>query len=91
MSRKPRFYLPDMPVHIVQRGHCRQPIFFDRQDYVTFLYWLREAASKYKISIHAFVLMTNHVHILITPATKTGVSLFMQFVGRRYVPYINHK
>jgi len=91
MPRKPRFYLPDIPVHIVQRGHCRQPIFFDRQDYVTYLYWLREAASKYKISIHAFVLMTNHVHVLVTPTTKAGVSLFMLFVGRRYVPYINHK
>jgi putative transposase len=91
MPRKPRFYLPDVPVHIVQRGHCREPVFFDRQDYVTYLYWVKESAIKYNIAIHAFVLMSNHVHILATPTTKSSVSLFMQFIGRRYVPYINHK
>ena len=91
MPRKPRFYLPGVPVHIVQRGHCREPVFFDRQDYVTYLHWLKEAARKYDVAVHAFVLMTNHVHVLVTPDTTTGVSLFMQYIGRRYVPYINHK
>jgi len=91
MPRKPRFYISGVPVHIVQRGHCRKPIFFDRQDYVTYLYWLKEASKKYVVSVHAFVLMTNHVHFLVTPSTATGVSLFMQYIGRRYVPYINHK
>ena len=91
MPRKPRFYLSGVPVHIVQRGHCREPVFFDRQDYVTYLYWLKEASNKYGVSVHAFVLMTNHVHFLVTPDTTTGVSLFMQYIGRRYVPYINHK
>jgi putative transposase len=91
MPRKPRFYLPGVPVHIVQRGHCREPVFFDHQDYVTYLHWVKESASKYRLSVHAFVLMTNHVHFLLTPSEASGPSLFMQYIGRRYVPYINHK
>ena len=91
MPRKPRFYLPDVPVHIVQRGHSREPVFFDSQDYATYVYWMREAGTRYGVSIHAFVLMTNHIHLLATPSDISGVSLFMQYVGRRYVPYINHK
>ena len=91
MPRKPRFYLPSVPVHLVQRGHCKNPIFFDQKDYVTYLHWLKEASIKYEIAVHAFVLMTNHVHLLVTPNQGPEVSLFMQFIGRRYVPYINHK
>jgi putative transposase len=91
MPRKPRFYLPGVPVHIVQRGHCREPVFFDRQDYVTYLHWVKVSAKKYEVSVHAFVLMTNHVHFLLTPSAANSPSLFMQYVGRRYVPYINHK
>ncbi|MFD2231218.1 transposase [Alkalimarinus sediminis] len=91
MPRKPRFYLPNVPVHIVHRGHSRSAVFFEDQDYSTYLYWLKKAAEKYSLSIHAFVLMTNHVHLLVTPKLGEDVSLFMQYIGRRYVPYINHK
>jgi len=91
MPRKPRFYLSGVPVHIVHRGHSRSPVFFEDQDYSTYLYWLRKAAEKYDLSIHAFVLMTNHTHLLVTPTLGENVSLFMQYIGRRYVPYINHK
>lgn len=91
MPRKPRFYLPSVPVHIVQRGHSRSPIFFESQDYATYAHWLKEAGEKYSVSIHAFVLMTNHVHLLITAEKAENISRFMQFIGRRYVPYINHK
>lgn len=91
MPRKPRFFLPEVPVHIVQRGHSREPIFFEAQDYATYAYWLGEATGKYGVSIHAFVFMTNHVHLLVTPPGAEPMSRFMQFVGRRYVPYINHK
>ena len=91
MPRKPRFYLPSVPVHLVQRGHCRDPIFFDRQDYVTYLHWVLVSSKKYNIAVHSFVLMTNHVHFLVTPRVGVDVSLFMQYIGRRYVPYINHK
>ena len=90
MPRKLRFYLPGMPVHIVQRGHSREPVFFETGDYQTYLYWLREASERYDCAIHAYVLMTNHVHILATPANKKGISLLMQYTGRHYVPYINH-
>jgi putative transposase len=91
MPRKPRFYLPGVPVHIVQRGHSRSPVFFETQDYVTYAHWVREGSEKYNIAVHAFVLMKNHIHLLITPPKAQNVSLFMQFVGRRYVPYMNHK
>ena len=91
MPRKPRFYLPDVPVHIVQRGHSREPVFFEDQDYATYVHWLKEGGKKYRVSIHAFVLMTNHIHLLVTPAQGRDISLLMQYVGRRYVPYINDK
>jgi len=91
MPRKPRFFLPNVPVHIVQRGHSRSPVFFEDQDYSTYAFWLKKAAEKYCLSIHAFVLMTNHIHLLVTPKIGGNVSVFMQYLGRRYVPYINHK
>jgi len=90
MPRKPRFFLADVPVHVVQRGHSREPVFFEDNDYVEYLHWMEEAADRYNCDIHAYVLMTNHVHFLITPHDKQGVSRLMQYVGRRYVPYINH-
>ena len=67
MPRKPRFYVPGMPAHVVQRGNNRQPCFFDDNDYLTYLDWLRESADKAGCQIHAYVLMTNHVHLLATP------------------------
>ncbi|MBN1006961.1 transposase [Amphritea pacifica] len=91
MPRKPRFYLPEVPVHIVQRGHSRDPVFFENQDYATYAYWHKESSKKYFVSIHAFVMMTNHIHLLVTPSEAESISLFMQFIGRRFVPYINHK
>lgn len=90
MPRKPRFYLPDIPVHIVQRGHSRNAVFYEEADYRAYLDWLQEAAVRYHCAIHAYVLMTNHVHILATPSDREGVTRMMQYVGRRYVPYINH-
>lgn len=90
MPRKPRFYLPGISVHIVQRGHSRQPVFFEKDDYAAYLDWLGEAASRYSCAIHAYVLMTNHIHLLATPEANNSISLIMQYTGRRYVPYINH-
>lgn len=90
MPRKPRFYLPGVAVHAVQRGHSREPVFYEDQDYRAYLNWLKEAAERYGCAIHAYVLMTNHVHILATPKDNTGLSRMMQYVGRRYVPYINY-
>ncbi len=90
MPRKPRFYLPGLPVHIVQRGHSKEPVFFENEDYRAYLDWLAEAAKRYGCALHAYVLMTNHVHILATPETKNSISLMMQYTGRYYVPYINN-
>lgn len=91
MPRKPRFFLSNVPVHIVQRGLSREPVFFESQDYATYAYWMKESSQRYDVAIHAFVLMTNHVHMLVTPKIHDAVSPFMQFLGRRYVPYINFK
>ncbi|MGS2724397.1 transposase [Porticoccus sp. GXU_MW_L64] len=90
MPRKPRFFIPGVPVHIVQRGHSRDPVFFEDSDYAAYLSWLEEGAKRYHCAIHAYVLMTNHVHILATPQNKDSITRMMQYVGRRYVPYVNH-
>ena len=91
MPRKPRFFLPDVPAHIVQRGHNREAVFFEDEDYRAYLSWLKDASIKYNCRIHAYCLMTNHIHLLATPDRSDGITLMMQYVGRYYVPYINHK
>jgi putative transposase len=78
-----------MAVHVVQRGHSRNPVFFDTGDYYTYLDYLRDAVRRHGCKIHAYVLMTNHVHLLITPDSKQGISRVMQSLNRLYVPYIN--
>lgn len=90
MPRKPRFFLPSTPVHAIQRGNNRQAIFFYETDYKCYLNWLKLAAEKYNFQIHAYVLMTNHVHLLITPGDKGSLSRLFQYVGRYYVTYINN-
>ena len=89
MPRKPRFNLPCIPQHIIQRGNNREPCFYAEEDYHRYLNDLNEAALKYQCRIHAYVLMTNHVHILVTPMVENGISQMMQALGRRYVRYIN--
>lgn len=89
MPRKPRFYLPDVPVHVVQRGNDRQAVFFSDKDYLAYLSWLREGAEKHDCAVHAYVLMTNHVHLLLTPAARDSISRTIQFLGRKYVTYFN--
>lgn len=89
MPRKPRFYLPGIPVHIVQRGNCRQSTFFADGDYIAYLDWLNEGAERFGCAVHAYVLMTNHVHLLVTPEEADSVSRLVQHVGRLYVTYVN--
>lgn len=89
MPRKPRFYMPGIAAHIVQRGNCRQPVFFDTADYLAYLSWLKEGADMFGCAVHAYCLMTNHVHLLLTPDTTESISRTIQFVGRYYVPYVN--
>ena len=89
MARQPRLDLPGIPRHVVQRGNDRQACFAAETDYLRYLQELREASSKHDCAIHAYVLMTNHVHLLVTPTTTGAISRMMQAVGRRYVGSFN--
>ena len=89
MARLARLNLPGVPQHIIQRGNNRQATFFCDDDYAVYLDKLLEYGAAYRVDIHAFVLMTNHVHLLATPATKDGASRVMQSLGRYYVRYVN--
>lgn len=91
MARLPRLVVPHQPHHVIQRGIDRQAIFRDDEDYRAFLKWLREAARQFKLALHAYVLMPNHVHLLVSPADAAGLGKMMQWIGRYYVPYFNHK
>jgi putative transposase len=89
MARLPRLNLPEIPQHIVQRGNNRQVCFFSDQDYVVYLDKLKECSRKYKVAVHAYVLMTNHVHLLMTPSDEAGMSRLIQSLSSSYVRYIN--
>lgn len=89
MPRKPRFNLPGIPQHVIQRGNNREPCFYAEEDYRRYLDELKDVSEKYDCRVHAYVLMTNHVHLLITPMIENGISQMMQALGRRYVYYIN--
>lgn len=91
MARLPRLVLPDQPHHVIQRGNDRQLIFREPEDYQRFLAWLKESAKEFKVAIHAYVLMPNHLHLLATPSDQGGLAQTMQRVGRFYVPWFNHK
>lgn len=90
MARLPRICLPGIPQHVIQRGNNRQVCFASDEDFAAYAYWLHEYSKKYHVSIHAWVFMTNHVHLLMTPETKDGISKLMQSLGRRYVRYFNY-
>ena len=90
MARLPRFLLPGQPQHVIQRGNNRGVIFVADEDYIFFKECLADAANRHGCDIHAYVLMTNHVHFLMTPHEEDGISKVLQSVGRRYVQYFNH-
>ncbi|WP_099035670.1 transposase [Lacimicrobium alkaliphilum] len=89
MPRKVRCYAPGITCHIVQRGNNRQTCFLSNDDFGFYIQVLSEALKRYRVALHAFVLMTNHVHLLMTPSDSIGISRVMQLVGRRYVRYFN--
>jgi len=89
MARLPRLNMPGVPQHIIQRGNNRHACFFTQQDYVVYLDKLKEYGEKYNVYIHSYILMTNHVHLLITPEEADGASHLLQSIGRYYVRYIN--
>ena len=91
MARLARLTLPGYLHHILQRGNNRQPIFIDSEDHGFMLSLLAENAQKYRVDIHAYVLMPNHFHLLATPQEAQGLPQMMQAVGRRYVQYFNRR
>ncbi|MEE9327826.1 MAG: transposase [Cocleimonas sp.] len=90
MARLPRFVLIGHPQHVIIRGNNREPIFYTDDDYQFYLEKLKKACDKHDCDIHAYVLMTNHVHLLITPHKKDGISKVIQMLGRYYVQYFNY-
>ncbi|MES9902573.1 MAG: transposase [Sedimenticola sp.] len=91
MPRKPRFFLPNVPVHIIIRGNSRKAVFAETGDYLAYLAWLEEGASTHECQVHAYVLMTNHVHLLVSADNPLNLSKLPQYVGRKYVQFFNHK
>lgn len=91
MTRRVRMILPDLAVHVVQRGVNRASCFRADADYLVYLSHLRLLSAKHGCSVHAYCLMTNHVHLLLTPHTDVACTRMMRDLGQRYVPYFNQK
>lgn len=91
MARLPRLIIPFQPHHVIQTGANGQEVFRDAEDYQVFLDWLRAGARQYKVAVHAYVLMPDHLHLLVSPSDADGLGLMMQWLGRYYVPYFNQK
>lgn len=89
MPRQPRYFIPGIPQHVLTRGVDRQATFFRPEDYRLYLDSLTDAAATYGCDIHAYVLMTNHVHLLVTPSSKNSLPRLMQAMGRSYVQRLN--
>lgn len=89
MPRRPRVILPGVPMHVIQRGNNRQVCFCSDDDYRFYLDWLGEYAAKTGCSVHAYVLMTNHVHLLLSSDSASGAGELMKSLGQRYVQYFN--
>lgn len=89
MPRRKRMYLSGVPFHIVQRGNNREACFYSPEDYQYYLYLLKIALKRYAVNLHCYVLMTNHVHLLMTPSDKEGISNVMKVLGSRYAQYMN--
>ncbi len=89
MPRRSRLVVPKIPLHIIQRGNNRQACFFSDDDYLFYLECLQEYSQKTNCMIHGYVLMTNHVHLLLTPRDSESVGQLMKRLGQRYVQYVN--
>ena len=89
MARQPRLDVPGVAQHVIQRGNDRQACFASTADHARYRQELLEASLRFGCSVHSYVLMTNHVHILVTPAERGAVSRMMQAIGRRYVAGFN--
>jgi len=89
MPRRSRIAVAEVPAHIIQRGNNRSACFFADDDYELYLAHLQELAAKFECAVHAYCLMTNHVHLLLTPKNVDGCALLMKNLGQRYVQYVN--
>jgi putative transposase len=91
MGRHARLVLPDVALHVVQRGNNRQDCFHHDTDRIVYLTLLREAIALRRCALHAYCLMTNHIHLLFTPRDEEACSLMMRDIGRDYASYINRR
>jgi len=91
MPRKRRFYLPGIPVHVIQRGIDLRNVFLCEEDFLTYRHFLGNSAYRCGCAIHAYVLMPNHIHLLMTPSSKQAVSRTIQYLGSSYVTYFNRR
>lgn len=90
MARLPRIELVGVPQHIIQRGNNRQVCFASDENLSAYANWLKEYSQKFEVQVHAWVFMTNHVHLLCTPMKPKAISKMMQALGRQYVRYFNY-
>ena len=91
MSRRQRLFVEGLTLHVTNRGNNKTTTFLSQSDYETFLWFLRFVTMKYRLLIHAYALMSNHFHLMVTPETATGLSRGMQSLERRYVRYFNDR
>ena len=91
MPRHARLRISDLPLHVIQRGNNRAACFVDENDYTLYLGLLQELSPLFACNIHAYVLMTNHVHMLATPGVSDGLSRMMKHLGQRYVQHFNRR
>jgi putative transposase len=91
MPRQARLVYPDTSLHVRQLGHNGDPCFRQDRDYLVYLSILRDLLRKVGCTLHAYCLMTNHVHLLLTPPTAVACALLMRTLGQRYVQYFNRR
>ena len=91
MPREARFVMPGIPLHIVQRGINRNTCFFSEADYGTYLHFLGSSAARFGCAVHAYCLMSNHVHLLVTPHAPDACGAFMKHLGQCYVQSVNKR
>ena len=91
MARLPRLAIPGYPHHVIQRGNNRQPIVLDDADRTRLLEGIRAQAAAARVAVHAYVLMDNHLHLLLTPQSGEGIAQMMQALGRGYVRQFNRR
>jgi putative transposase len=85
MPRKPSVFLPSVPCHVISRGDHRDVCVYTGQDYYFYPEYLYEVCIKYDVLLHAYVLLSNHVYLLLNPSNEIGIPKVMQSIGRRYV------